>query len=368
MQFNGLCQILNDITGVNKVNTKILKINVNSPEADKIEYAAKALKEGGTVAFPTETVYGLGADALNTEAVKKIFEAKGRPADNPLIVHISKIEEVDKLVESVSNDAKKLMSAFWPGPLTIIMKKSNIIPQIITAGLDTVAIRLPSHPIARELIKTAGIPIAAPSANISGKPSPTIAQHVVDDLFGKVDVIIDGGTAAVGLESTVIDMSSEVPALLRPGGITYEHLREILGDVQIDPAMLSKINADVIPRSPGMKYTHYSPNAEVVIVEGEKEKVVNAINQLVEIKRNKGLKVGVMALDETVKRYKADYVFSVGSENKPETIAANLFYKLREFDQVGVNIIFAQSVSEKGIGMAIRNRLNKAAGYNIIKV
>lgn len=350
------------------MNTQILKINPQNPEKDKIEQAAQVWRDGGTVAFPTETVYGLGANALNEAAVKKIFEAKGRPADNPLIVHISDFEEVDRLVENIPAGTKHLMSSFWPGPLTIIMKKSNIIPDIITAGLDTVAIRLPSHPIARSLIKVSGIPIAAPSANTSGKPSPTIAQHVIDDLFGKVDIIIDGGPAEVGLESTVIDVTGEIPVLLRPGGVTYEQLRSVLGEVQVDPAVLSALSADVVPRSPGMKYTHYSPNAEVVIVEGEKEKVIHAINRLVEENCRKGLKVGVMAVDETARLYHADCVLAVGSEGQPQTIAANLFYKLREFDQMGVDIIFAQSVKEQGIGMAIRNRLNKAAGYNIIKV
>lgn len=350
------------------MKTQILKINPVKPEKNQIELAARVLREGGTVAFPTETVYGLGAHALNEVAVKKIFDAKGRPSDNPLIVHISEICEVDKLVSSVPQGARKLMEAFWPGPLTIVMYRSHVIPDVITAGLSTVAVRIPSHPIARMLLSAAGVPVAAPSANLSGKPSPTVGQHVIDDLFGKVDVIIDGGSSKVGLESTVIDMTASTPLILRPGGVTYAQLKEILGEVAIDPGVLEKLEHNVTPRSPGMKYTHYSPKADVIIVEGEGGKVAGKINELTRENQLNGLKVGVLALEKTAGLFRADKVLIVGDENQPETVAANLFYRLREFDRLGVDIIYAQSVNDEGIGMAIRNRLNKAAGYRIIKV
>ncbi len=351
-----------------RVETKILKINPANPEWDKIDYCAGILKAGGLVAFPTETVYGLGADALNEVAVKNIFKAKGRPADNPLIVHVSDISEVDKLVDVIPNDALKLMQAFWPGPLTIVLKKSKIIPDIITGGLNTVAVRIPSHPVALNLIKATGLPISAPSANISGKPSSTVANHVIEDLFGKVDVIIDGGPCTVGVESTVIDMTETPPILLRPGGITHEQLQRVIGNVRIDVGVNEEANDEIKPRSPGMKYIHYSPDAEVIVVEGEENKVIEFINHEVMVNRTKGLVVGVIALDNTAPHYCADKVLSLGSANEIETIAANLFGALREMDKEGVNIIFAQAIENRGVGMAVRNRLLKAAGYNILKV
>jgi len=350
------------------MRTDILKINPDHIEMDKIECAARILKEGGLVAFPTETVYGLGANALDEHWVREIFIAKGRPSDNPLIVHISGIESLNRLVMEIPEYAVKLMNAYWPGPLTLIFKKSDIIPDIISAGLDTVAIRFPSHPIARALIHSAGVPIAAPSANTSGKPSPTVAEHVIEDLYGKVHMIIDGGSVEVGLESTVVDITGKIPVLLRPGGITVEELEAVVGEISIDPVVLGKAAENSHPRSPGMKYRHYAPKAKVIIVEGEDEKVIHKINMLSEQARKEGFKVGIMAFDNTVKRYHTDCVLSVGSKESPETIAANLFYTLREFDQIGVDVIFAQSVNDRGIGLAIRNRLNKAAGYNIINV
>ncbi|MGE4282146.1 MAG: L-threonylcarbamoyladenylate synthase [Clostridia bacterium] len=350
------------------LKTEILKINELELEMDKIEYAAKVLRDNGTVAFPTETVYGLGANALNEQAIHKIFKAKGRPADNPLIIHIASLEEIYRLIQGTSSSLDKLAEAFWPGPLTIVMKKSIIVPQMITAGLDTVAVRFPAHPLACSLIEAAGIPIAAPSANTSGKPSPTIAQHVIDDLYGKVDVIIDGGPAQVGLESTVVDISEEVPILLRPGGITVEQLRKVLGEIHVEAAGIKQSLDSTIPRSPGMKYKHYAPNARVIIIEGNQDTAVEVINQMSQEERTKGLKTGIMALDETALLYNADYVLSVGSEKYPQSIAANLFCTLRRFDELGVDIIYVQSVSDQGIGMAITNRLNKAAGYNIIRV
>lgn len=349
-----------------KMKTQILKINPQKPEADKIAYAAQVLREGGTVAFPTETVYGLGADALNETAVRKIFEAKGRPADNPLIVHVSSISAVDKLVDEIPEAAKQLMDAYWPGPLTVVMQKKSRVPDIITAGLNTVAVRMPSHPIAYRLIEAAGIPVAAPSANISGKPSPTVGQHVIDDLLGRVDMIIDGGSAQVGLESTVIDVTGEKPLLLRPGGITHTQLKRLLGAVDIDAGVTEKLKKNIVPRSPGMKYSHYSPKAEVIVVEGKRKNVIARINRLAQENQKRGLKVGVLAMSDTIALYNADRVLTAGDENRPETVAANLFYCLRAFDAAGVDIIYAQSVADREIGMAIRNRLHKAAGYHII--
>lgn len=355
-------------TGVKRLDTEILKINIENIQQEQIEYAAKILRAGGTVAFPTETVYGLGANALNEVAVKKIFKAKGRPADNPLIVHIADFQTLNSLTNFITDEMKKLMENFWPGPLTMVVPRSNIIPDIVTAGLDTVAVRFPAHPIAQKLIKAAELPIAAPSANTSGKPSPTVASHVIEDLDGKVDVIIDGGAAKVGLESTVIDMTSKTPILLRPGGVTWEQLTSVLGKVEVDPGVLEKVGADSKPRSPGMKYKHYAPKAEVVIVEGEREQVIEKIRQLIEEKQGQGLKVGVMASEETASFYEADCVLTVGSEQQPETIAAHLFYTLRAFDEKGVDVVYTQFIGTEGIGMAVRNRLQKAAGYNIIKV
>jgi L-threonylcarbamoyladenylate synthase len=349
------------------METKILKINKHKPEKDKIKYAANVLRQGGTVAFPTETVYGLGADALNEKAVEKIFAAKGRPADNPLIVHISDVTEVDKLAKSISDTARILMKTFWPGPLTIIMEKAPCVPDIVTAGLNTVAIRLPSNKIALELIKESGVPVAAPSANTSGKPSPTKASHVIDDLKDRVDIIIDGGDAEVGVESTVIDMTSEIPVILRPGGVTYEELVTVIENVNINKELNIKDDENNIPLCPGMKYRHYSPKADLIIVEGHKEMITDKINELTCNDKKEGLKVGILATKGTEHIYNADYVVSVGDDEKPETIAANLFSRLREFDDKGVDIIYAQAISEKGIGMAIKNRLEKAA-VKILKV
>lgn len=347
------------------MDTKILKIDKYNPDHDLIEYAADILKKGGTVAFPTETVYGLGADALNEKAVGKIFKAKGRPADNPLIVHISDISEVDNLVKNIPDTAYALMEEFWPGPLTVIMEKAPQVPDIVTAGLGTVAIRLPSNKIALELIRISDVPVAAPSANTSSKPSPTKASHVIDDLFGRVDVIIDGGNTEVGIESTVIDMTSEIPVILRPGGVTYEQLVTVIENVHINKTSHVKDNDK--PLCPGMKYRHYSPKADLIIVEGLKKDVIDKINNMTGSDKLNGLKVGVLATKDTAHLYDADYVLSVGDDKNPETIAANLFGRLREFDDKGVDIIYAHAISEKGVGMAVKNRLEKAAS-KILKV
>lgn len=350
------------------MKTEIIKLDLDYMDMDKIDHAAGILKSGGLVAFPTETVYGLGANALDETAVKKIFEAKGRPSDNPLIVHISSKNEVDRLVRSIPANAEKLMNTFWPGPLTLVLDKSGLVPQVITAGLDTVAVRVPSHPAALALIKAAGLPIAAPSANTSGKPSPTLAEHVIEDLTGKVDVIIDAGNSTVGLESTVLDVTVDPAVILRPGGITPEQLEQVLGIVGIEPALSGKMDKDIKPRSPGVKYTHYSPKAQVIVIEGMLPGVVEKISELLREYERKGIKAGVLATEQTQGFYTGAEVISAGSRNNPETIASSLFGALREFDNRKVEVILAEAIEKTGIGLAVMNRLNKAAGYHIIKV
>lgn len=349
------------------MKTILAKVDLRQDEAmEIIQTAAKILQEGGLVAFPTETVYGLGGNGLDSEACKKIYLAKGRPSDNPLILHISEMEELDPIVGEISPAAKKLMDAFWPGPLTMVFPKSDIVPDQATGGLDTVAVRFPNHPVARAIIRAAGLPIAAPSANSSGKPSPTRASHVEFDLNGKIDMIVDGGAAEWGLESTIVDVSGEVPMILRPGAVTKEMMEEVVGKVEIDPAILKKPAADLKPKAPGMKYTHYSPKAEVILVKGETKAVADEINRLAAADQAHGLKTGVMATEETKDRYQADIVLSLGSRERPEEIGANLFKILRKFDFLGAERVYSEVFSEEGEGMAIMNRLNKAAGYQTI--
>lgn len=350
-----------------KIETKIIKLNKINLEEKLILEGAKFIKEGKLVAFPTETVYGLGANGLDEEAVKKIFIAKGRPQDNPLILHVSSIEDVKPLVKSISKEAEILMKRFWPGPLTILFRKSNKVPNIITAGLDTVAIRMPNHPIAIELIKNSGVPIAAPSANTSGKPSPTLADHVIEDLYGKVHMIIDGGSTGVGLESTVLDLTEEIPMILRPGGITLEDLKKIIPQVEEDLSII-KDNKDIVPKSPGQKYRHYAPKADMLVFTGELENIVMKIISQTEEFISKGKTVGIMATEETKDRYERGVVISVGSRENMETIGHNLFNTIRLFDQKEVDVILAEGVGLSYIGTAIMNRLKKASGGNIIKV
>lgn len=349
------------------MKSEVIKIDKNDIDLYKLRYAAGIIKSGGLVAFPTETVYGLGADALNEEAVKSIFTAKGRPSDNPLIVHIADKSDVKRLVRGITSDAALLMDRFWPGPLTLVMDRSDEVPGIITAGLGTVAVRMPAHPVALALIKLSGLPVAAPSANISGKPSPTTAKHVIEDLSGRVDVIIDAGSCEVGLESTVLDITVQPPVILRPGGVTPAQLGQVIKDVGIDPALMQKVTGDVKPKSPGMKYTHYSPKADVVVVEGKPENIVRKISQLIEEYGSHGVKVGVLATDQTKDTYPPVEIISAGDRRNPETIAANFFRSLREFDERGVQLILAEAVENTGIGLAIMSRMNKAAGFNIIK-
>jgi len=352
------------------LNTEIINIDTNNIDISKIKRAAYILRNGGLVAFPTETVYGLGANALDAAAVEGIYKAKGRPSDNPLIVHVSKIDEVNRLVREIPGQALKLMETFWPGPITIIMPKSEIIPDIITAGLDTVGIRMPSHPVALALIREAGVPVAAPSANTSGKPSPTRAEHVIDDLYGKVDAIIDAGPVSVGVESTVIDITGETALVLRPGGISREKLAGLLGKVQIDPGLAAGQTSQV-PKAPGMKYTHYSPDAKVIVVEGETEKIAVKIAELAKKDVLNKVKIGIMATDETIEIYKKanelhdSCIVSMGSRHKPEEIAASLFDIFRHMDKSSVDIIYAEAIDISGIGLAVMNRMKKAASYII---
>ena len=348
------------------MRTTIIRVNPDDFDPEELKPAAGALAMGRLVAFPTETVYGLGADALNPAAVRRIFEAKGRPSDNPLIVHISDPAQLEGIVSRVPEKAKKLMNAFWPGPLTLILPKAEGIPDKTTAGLPTVAVRMPANRIALELIRLSGVAIAAPSANISGAPSPTCADHVIDDLSGRIDYIIDGGCTQVGLESTVLDMTVDPPAVLRPGGVSVEMLEEVIGTVNAD--RIPETAGETVPKSPGMKYRHYSPKAEMMLVSGDSRRVVETINSLAEQNRAEKRKTGVLASSETRSEYNADVVLCPGSRNSPETVAASIYRCLREFDELGVDIIFSETFPEEGIGLAIMNRLRKAASGRIIRV
>ena len=327
------------------MNTKLIKIeDTKQIKDEELAEAAQILRDGGLVAFPTETVYGLGANALDEAAAKKIYAAKGRPSDNPLIAHISCLEELKPLVAYIPETGRKLAEAYWPGPLTMVFPKSDIVPYGTTGGLDTVAVRMPSDPVANRLIRLAAVPVAAPSANTSGRPSPTTAQHVWQDMEGKIEMILDGGPVGIGVESTIVDVSGDVPAIQAPP------------------------SADLRPKAPGMKYRHYAPHADLQLVEGETDKVVETINALVQEKLAEGKKVGVICTDETRDRFPLGEVRSVGARAKQETIAHNLFAVLREFDDLDVDCIYSESFSKDHLGQAIMNRLTKAAGYHVLKV
>jgi len=337
---------------------------IDEKDEEKIKEAAQVIKKGGLVVFPTETVYGLGANALDENACKKIFEAKGRPQDNPLIVHVADFD-ISKYVKYIPKNAKKLMEAFWPGPLTIIMPKSNLIPDLVTAGLDSVAIRMPENKLARKLIEFSNVPIAAPSANISGRPSPTSIEHCIEDLYGKVDMIIGGERCKVGIESTVVDVTEEAVTILRPGFITKEDIEEVIGKVYLDPAIKSD---NFRPKSPGMKYRHYAPKAPLKVVIGDLEKVVEYIKENVYNMKRQGKTVGVLLVDEIINEIDADIKISLGTIKSPGIIAANLFDKLREFDKTNVDLILSIGFKEDGLFSAIMNRLKKASGSNYIEV
>lgn len=349
------------------METKIAIIN-NENRKEVIREAAEVIKRGGLVAFPTETVYGLGANALDENAVSNIFAAKGRPRDNPLIIHIADIKDLYKYSSEVTDFAKKAAEKFWPGPMTILLKKADCIPYVTSAGLPTVGIRFPSSEIAHELIKESGVPIAAPSANISGRPSPTDVQRCIEDLDTRVDYILGGENSEVGVESTIIDCSVYPPCILRPGGITLEQLQEIDEKVYIDPAILNKMPDGIKPKAPGMKYRHYAPKAKVIIIRGNLQKTIEKINKLTDNYIKEGKSVGIMATEESISSYNIDNIICVGKRSDLLTVAHNLFESLRSFDDKGVDIILAEAVEEKGVGVAIMNRLKKSAGYDIIDV
>ena len=306
-------------------------------------------------------------DALDEAAAKKIYAAKGRPSDNPLIAHISSMEELPALVREIPEAGRKLAEKYWPGPLTMIFPKKDVVPYGTTGGLDTVAVRMPSDPVANRLIKLAGIPVAAPSANTSGRPSPTRAEHVIEDMDGKIEMILDGGQVGIGVESTIVDVSGPVPTLLRPGAVTLEMLRETLGQVEVDPAILGPVKGDVKPKAPGMKYRHYAPKADMVLVEGAMEDVVDYINREAAKAMGAGKRVGIICTRESRDLYPQGLLEVIGSRSQEETVAHNLFAVLRDFDDRQVDCIFSESFSEDQLGQAIMNRLCKAAGYHIVK-
>ena len=350
-----------------KKDTVVIKIDEENIKDEDLNKPAEVLKEGGLVAFPTETVYGLGANALDESAVESIFIAKGRPSDNPLIVHISNESQLSELVSEIPDHAQMIMDKFWPGPLTLIFKKSERVPLKVSGGLDTVAIRMPKNNIALGLIEKSKLPIAAPSANTSGRPSPTNSDHVREDLDGKIDMLIDGGITGVGLESTVLDLTGDIPLILRPGGITHEDLSKVLGHVEYDPAIES-MKDDIKPKSPGQKYRHYSPRARMEIFSGDLDALVEAIRNKAKKYAEDGLKVGIIVTDETKDKYREEYLINIGSRKNLSTIGANLFHVLREFDKLNVDVILSEGVDETEIGKAIMNRMKKAAGGNITYV
>ncbi len=351
------------------MNTRIIYVQEEQTceKDDLLRQAGKILKDGGLVAFPTETVYGLGGDGLNRESSKKIYAAKGRPSDNPLIIHIADMDALPHIVRRVTTEVEKVAAAFWPGPLTMILPKSEQVPDETTGGLDTVAVRMPSHKVARKLIEYAGGYVAAPSANASGKPSPTLAKYVIEDMDGRIDMIIDGGEVGIGLESTIIDMTVTPPQILRPGFITEGMLSEVLGQVDMDKTILSA-DSGLAPKAPGMKYRHYAPKGQLTIVTGEPEKVVHYINEQVALAHQQGMKAGVIGTQELLAEYQADVVKSAGYRDDEQQIAHNLFRILREFDDEKVDVIFSESFDHAQLGQAIMNRLLKAAGHRVHNV
>ena len=382
-------------THIYKLNEYITSGDISEEDIEKLNEAGEILRNGGLVAFPTETVYGLGGNALLKKASKDIYAAKGRPSDNPLIVHISDMDELPQLVETVPEMAAKLADSFWPGPLTMVMRKSDIVPYETTGGLDTVAVRMPEHKVANMLIKLSGVPVAAPSANISGRPSPTTAAHCIEDLSGRIEAIVDGGASSIGVESTIVDLSGEDPVLLRPGAVTLEMLRACLSrDVLLDPALEKPLDKDIRPKAPGMKYRHYAPKAPMIIIQTEyKEdlfdqekdltKLTDCAIKNIEEKCSEGLKTGIICSDETKEIYMHEIynkegrlhkyrntieIMSAGSRMDEITIAHNLFAVLRDMDEKSVDFIVAEGISQKKLGYAIMNRMKKAAGQHVINV
>lgn len=348
------------------MRAEVVAMDAEHLNMEAIQKAGKILKEGGLVAFPTETVYGLGGNALDPAASMKIYAAKGRPSDNPLIVHIADLKDLARITTEIPEGAQILAKKYWPGPLTMILPKADVVPRETTGGLDSVAVRFPSDRIAQELIKAAGGFVAAPSANTSGRPSPTMAEHVEEDLGDAIEMIIDGGQVGIGLESTIVDFTEDIPVVLRPGYISLEMLREVLGEVRMDKGLLIT-DSSVRPKAPGMKYRHYAPKADLSIVEGPQEEVIDCINRLTRETAAKGLKAGIIATDETRAQYANGLVLSIGSREEEETIAHHLYEVLRDFDEADVNVIYSEAFYTPRMGQAIMNRLLKAAGHKIIK-
>ncbi|MBS5842204.1 MAG: threonylcarbamoyl-AMP synthase [Clostridiales bacterium] len=353
--------------GMDKI-TEIIKINRENIDRDAIGHCADVLRQGGLVCFPTETVYGLGANAYSAEAVNNIYKAKERPADNPLIVHISDCKMLDLVTDCGGTQREilnRLAQTFWPGPLTVIASRDDAIPSNVSCGLDTVGIRFPSHPIARALIEAAGVPIAAPSANLSGRPSPTRATHVIEDMMGRVDIIIDGGSCDVGVESTVFDIAGEKMSILRPGAVTLTQISAVVKYAdELDWMHPGNEAATEKPRSPGLKYRHYAPKASVTIFDGPREAVARQINAEIKIRKKEGFSVGVLATDESICYYKevGIVVQSLGSLGDSLQQASNLFHCLRKFDDMGIDVVFAEALPRGGAGDAVMNRLYRAAG------
>lgn len=343
---------------------------VNPEKIDRkiIEEAGEIIKKGGLVAFATETVYGLGADALKEEAAKKIYQAKGRPSDNPLIVHIAEMDALGEIAASVPKKAEILAEAFWPGPLTMIFQKTDKVPAGTTGGLNTVAVRMPEHKTALALIRAGGGFIAAPSANLSGRPSPTCAAHVAEDFSGRIEMILDSGPVGIGLESTIVDMSTEPPVILRPGYITKAMLEKKIGPVETDRTVFTQAGQNAAPKAPGMKYKHYAPKADLTVVEGEQQRVISEINRIAEKKLEMGKKVGIIGTDETISAYQWGIIRSIGTRTDEETIARNLYAVLREFDHLEVDVIYSEAFDTPHMGQAIMNRLLKAAAHRKIQV
>ncbi len=350
------------------METKFIKIDTENIDSLLMEEAGRLIEKGELVAFPTETVYGLGGDGLHPEAAGKIYEAKGRPSDNPLIIHIADVKDLERVAKTVPPEAKLLADAFWPGPLTMIVEKSDAVPYATTGGLNTVAVRMPNHPVALELIRKSGCLIAAPSANTSGRPSPTEALHVKEDLDGRIAMILDGGPVGIGIESTIIDLTEEIPMVLRPGYITPAMLSKVLNkEVIMDPGIIAADDTTK-PKAPGMKYKHYAPKADMVIIDGQKDIVIKEINHQTKEHQKNGKRVAVIATEETKGCYKTDVVLSMGSRDDEDAIAKHMYKILRDCDTLEVDVIYSESFATPRIGQAIMNRLLKAAGHQVIRV
>ena len=349
------------------MKTKLIRMDEQHIDVALIKEAGDVIRAGGLVAFPTETVYGLGGDALNPASSERIYRAKGRPSDNPLIVHIADMEALSAIVREIPERAVDLAKRFWPGPLTIILHKSDLVPRETTGGLDTVAVRMPVHRVAQELIRAAGGYVAAPSANRSGRPSPTVVKHVIQDMDGRIEMIIDGGDVEIGLESTIVDLTVERPTILRPGYITRQMLDQVLTEVEEDSTMM-RDDSGQVPKAPGMKYRHYAPKGDLTMVEGEEESVIAYINAQVEMMQANNKITGVIATDMSISRYRADVCKSVGERCNEDAIARELYCILREFDDENVEVIYAETFDTYGLGQAIMNRLLTAAGHKVVHV